>query len=51
MMVSRGLWPNWMAWPMSEKAPEIIAWEAITVATVARSDQRIQEPAGVGARL
>jgi hypothetical protein len=31
----RGQYPNCMAWLVSEKAPEITACEAITVATVA----------------
>ncbi|KAF1067925.1 MAG: hypothetical protein GAK45_01531 [Pseudomonas citronellolis] len=30
----RGTKPSWMAWRVSEKAPEITAWEAITVARV-----------------
>jgi hypothetical protein len=34
MMRSRGLKPSWMACCVREKAPEISAWDAITVAMV-----------------
>ena len=37
MTRKRGLNPSCMAWRVREKAPEITAWEAITVARVARS--------------
>ena len=36
MILSRGRSPSWMAWRATEKAPEITACEAMTVASVAR---------------
>ena len=36
-IVTRGRKPSWTAWRVTEKAPEITACEAITVATVASS--------------
>ena len=32
-----GKYPNWAAWRVSEKAAEMSAWEAMTVAMVART--------------
>ena len=32
----RGSRPSWIAWRVSEKAPVITAWQAMTVAIVAR---------------
>ena len=34
-MFSRGRKPSWIACLVTENAPEITAWEAITVATIA----------------
>src|ERR1700744_2546119 len=41
---SRGRYPSWTAWRATENAPVITAWDAITVAAVARntSGQRPQ---------
>ena len=36
-MVRRGRNPRPTAWRVTEKAPEITAWEAMTVANVART--------------
>src|SRR4051812_49917710 len=36
-MLSRGRKPSRTAWRVTENAPEMTAWEAITVATVARN--------------
>ena len=35
-MRSRGMKPSWIAWWVTEKAPEITAWLAMIAAIVAR---------------
>ena len=40
----RGRKPSWIAWWVTEKAPEITAWLAMIVATVAMHDQRQPRP-------
>lgn len=37
MMRMRGMKPSWMAWRVSEKTPEMMAWEAMMVAAVAKA--------------
>ena len=43
---ARGRKPSWIACWVSEYAPEMIACDAMTVASVAKSDQRIMRPVG-----
>ena len=45
-MRSRGRYPIWAACCVSEKAPEMTAWEAMTVATVARITMGIRPQLG-----
>jgi hypothetical protein len=40
----RGRKPSWIAWWVTEKAPEITAWLAMIVAAVAKNDQRQPRP-------
>ena len=42
-MCSRGSQPSWIACRVMEKAPVMIAWLAMIVATVARHDERNEQ--------
>ncbi len=46
-IVSRGRKPSWTAWRVTEKAPEMTACEAITVATVASATIGIRPQSGI----
>ena len=45
-MCMRGRKPSWIDCWVSENTPEMIACDAITVATVAKRDERIVQPVG-----
>ena len=47
-MTRRGSQPSWIAWRVIEKAPVMIDWLAITVATVASAMSGVSS--GVGQR-
>ena len=46
-MLRRGKKPSWMVCLVAENAPDINAWEAITVAAVARTTIGISAHAGI----
>ena len=45
-MIRRGSQPSWIAWRVIEKAPVMIDWLAITVATVASTISGVSNGAG-----